>query len=435
MIFDTLIYDGLILTMNPSMEIIQNGFICIQDGIICRIEPRTYEIPLPAAIRKINAKGMIVAPGLINTHTHLPMSLFRGIATDMSSSQLHQNYIVPAENKYIHPENVRLGTLLSCCEMLLSGTTTCCDGYFYEDDIAWSIIDAGMRGVLGQCIIDSPAPDVPDPENNIRHAIAFIERWQSISPLIKPSIFCQSAYSCSSETLKDAKDISASKNLLFQIHVAETKEEWNQIRLDHRKTPIQYLDSLEILDQNTLLVHGVWVNENDIDIISKCKAKISHNPESNAKLASGIAPVPEFFQSGITVGLGTDNCASNNNMDLFQEMSFAAKLHKVNQGNPSIMDAQTILKMATINAAKAIQMDQRIGSLEPGKEADLIILDINSPHCVPMHDPMAHMVYSACQSDVKYVFIAGKQIVKDRQILTINMDEVIHRVRKIQFKS
>jgi 5-methylthioadenosine/S-adenosylhomocysteine deaminase len=432
--FDIVVYNGIIVTVNPDFDIIDKGVVCIRNGMLERIEPWDEDVEVPAADTVINAKGGIVMPGLVNTHTHLPMSLFRGLADDLPLMTWLNEHIFPAESKYINPESVRLGTLLSCAEMILAGTTTCCDGYFHEDEVARAVCDSGLRAVLGQGVIDFPAPGVPDPKNNIKTAVEFTEKWQGVNAAVTPSIFCHSPYTCSAGTLKKAKDAAASKGLLFQIHVAETRNERDRIRSEYHVTPVQYLDKIGILDRHTLLVHAIWVDEADMEIIAKRDAKISHNPESNTKLASGIAPVPEFIKAGITVGLGTDGCASNNNLDFFQEMDTAAKLHKVNTLDPTVLDAGRVVKMATIDGAKAIGLDNETGSLEAGKQADLIIIDINRPHWVPMYHPVSHIVYTAKGSDVTTSIVNGKLIMKDGSLLTMDIEDIMKGVNRIADK-
>jgi 5-methylthioadenosine/S-adenosylhomocysteine deaminase len=287
-----------------------------------------------------------------------------------------------------------------------------------------------LRAVLGQGVIDFPAPGVPNPADNIKTAVAFTEKWQGVSPLISPSIFCHSPYTCSAETLQKAKYAAAAKGLLLQIHVAETQAERDQILTTQKATPLQYLDRIGILGPDTLLVHAVWTNDEDIDTIAKHDAKVSHNPSSNMKLASGVAPVIDFVNAGITVGIGTDGCASNNNLDLFQEMDIMAKLHKVKTQNPIAMDAKTAIKMATIDGARAIGIADNIGSIEIGKAADLIIVDIDKPHLVPMYHPASHIVYTAKGSDVRDVMVAGKWLMKKRTLLTIDQDAALERMIK-----
>ncbi len=431
MIFDIVIHNGLIITVNSDCDIIENGVVCITKGTIHRIEAWSDDKPLPEAKEIIDANGGIVMPGLVNTHTHLPMTLFRGLADDLPLALWLDEFIFPCEAKYLTPETVRLGTLLACAEMILSGTTTCCDGYFFEDDVASAIYESGIRGVLGQGVVDFPAPGVPDPSNNIKNAVGFVEKWQGVSPLITPSIFCHSPYTCSEETLKKAKAASDSKALLFQIHAAETKSEYVRIQTEQHTTPVKYLDRIGILDENTLIVHGIWLDDGDIEIIAKRRSKVSHNPQSNMKLASGIAPVPSLLNAGVTVGLGTDGCASNNDLDLFLEMDTAAKLHKVNLLDPTAMDARTVLRMATIDGAKSIGLDKDIGSLEPGKQADVIIVDTEKPHLVPMYNPVSHIIYAAQGSDVRDVMVAGRILVRNQNLMTINLKDILERVAKL----
>ncbi len=429
--YDLVIHDATIVTVNASFEIIPDGLLCIKAGKIQRIEPMPSNKSLPAAKESIDAAGGLIMPGLVNTHTHLPMTLFRGLADDLALDIWLNKHIFPAEGAHINPDNVRWAALLACAEMLLSGTTTCCDGYFLEDQVAGAIRLSGMRAVLAQGVIDFPAPGVPDPAENIKIPQAFCAKWHNPSSLITPSIFCHSAYTCSAETLKKAKAHCVEKGLLFQIHAAETQNEWQQIKNEHQATPIQYLDRLELLDENTLLIHCVWIDEDDIEIIAASNASVSHNPESNAKLAAGIAPAPKLLKAGVCVGLGTDGCASNNNLDLFHEMDMAAKLHKVDTFDPTAMDAATVVKMATIEGARAIGLDKRTGSIEVGKQADLIVIDTQAPHLMPIYHPESHIVYTAKSSDVRDVVVDGCVLVKDRKVLQLDVEEIMAKVREI----
>lgn len=428
--FDIVIHNGTVITMNSDFDIIDNGVLCIKNDKLAKIEPLKNDAPFPEGEKIIDARGGIIMPGLVNTHTHLPMSLFRGLADDLPLSLWLNKHIFPSEANHIHPESVKLGALLSVAEMLLSGTTTCCDGYFYEDNVAAAVNEIGIRAILGQGVIDFPAPGVLKPEDNVKNAITFIQKWQNISPLITPSMFCHSPYSCSEATLIKAKAAADAKGVLFQIHVAETKDEYVSIQTKHHTTPVKYLDKMGIIDQNTLLVHAVWLNDDDIEIIAKRKASVSHNPESNMKLASGIAPVPALLKDGVTVGLGTDGCASNNNLDLFSEMDAAAKLHKVNTMDPTVLDAVTVLKMATIKGARSLGLQDNTGSLEIGKKADVIIIDTHKPHLVPVYNPVSHIVYAAQGSDVQDVIVDGRILIKDRKLLTVDLENIIKKVIK-----
>ncbi|MGD8962996.1 MAG: amidohydrolase [Desulfobacterales bacterium] len=431
MTYDLVIHNGTIMTVNQRFDIVPDGLLCVKGGRLERLESIAANQSLPAATETIDAGGGLIMPGLVNSHTHLPMTLFRGLADDLPLDSWLNEHIFPAEGAHIHPDSVRWGTLLACAEMLLSGTTTCCDGYFFEDQVAEAVDTSGLRAVLAQGVIDFPAPGVPDPQHNIKIARAFITKWRQASALITPSVFCHSAYTCSGETLQKAKALSTDAGLRFQIHAAETRVEVQQIRQKYNTTPIGYLDRLGILDKNTLLVHCVWLDEADIDRIAKRKASISHNPESNAKLAAGIAPAPQLLKAGIALGLGTDGCASNNNLDLFHEMDMAAKIHKAETYDPTTMDATTVVEMATIGSARAIGLDNQIGSLEKGKQADVIIIENRSPHLTPMYHPESHIVYAAKSADVRDVIVAGRVLVRNRQILSLDVEQIMSKVNQI----
>ncbi|RJP82725.1 MAG: amidohydrolase [Desulfobacteraceae bacterium] len=424
---DIRIQNGWVITGNAGGDILENGGVVIRQGRIAAVGTMA-DLRSRQAKETIDATGCVIMPGLVNAHTHLPMSLFRGLADDLPLMTWLNDYIFPAEAVHITPETVRTGALLSCAEMLLSGTTTCCDGYFYEDAVAEAIFETGIRAVAGQGVIDYPAPGVPDPSQNIAEAVSFVEKWAGRTPLITPSIFCHSPYTCSRETLVKAADEAFARGVLFQIHVAETKSEHDQMMMEHGVSPIRYLDSIGILRPQTLLVHAIWIDEEDRNIIAERGAGVAHNPESNMKLASGIAPIPELIRQGVAVGLGTDGCASNNNLDLFEEMDFAAKLHKVNHMDPTILDAAKVLHMATRGGADAIGMGSAIGSLEEGRPADVIVVDMQKPHLVPMYHPVSHMVYAARGSDVRDVIVNGKILVKDGRLLTIDLEKLFEKV-------
>ena len=431
MTYDLVIHNGTIVTVNSDFEIIEDGVIGINDGEIADLGGLDEGALPPAGKEVIDAGGGIIMPGLINTHTHLPMTLFRGLADDLPLDTWLNEIIFPAESKHITASTVRWASLLACAEMLMGGTTACCDGYFFEDDVARSVKESGLRAVLAQGVIDYPAPGVPDPSENINAATDYVLRWKNNATRLSPSIFCHAPYTCSAETLTRAKSAAQDLDVLFQIHAAETKSEHDRFLSEYNRTPIQYLDNLGILDENTLLVHCVWLNDADMKIIAGRRSKVSHNPGSNMKLASGIAPVEKLAGYGIPVGLGTDGCASNNNLDIFQEMDMAAKLHKASTLDPTIMDAKTVLKMATIDAARAIGLDHMIGSLETGKQADLIIIEAHSPHLTPMYHPESHIVYTAKGSDVRDVWVAGNALVRDRKLVNLDLNEIIMQVNEI----
>lgn len=431
MTFDVLIHNATLVTVDDRSRIVESGWIGVGQGLIRAIEAGTPDAPLPEADLTIDAAGGIVMPGLVNSHTHLPMTLFRGLADDLPLTTWLNEHIFPAETRFIEPEAVRWGTLLACAEMMLSGTTCCCGGYFHEDAVARAVAESGMRAVLAQGVIDFPAPGVPDPAQNIAHAGAYVRHWKDRSALISPSIFCHAPYTCSDATLKAAKAVADALDLLFQVHVAETRFERDQSIGKHGLSPVAHLQRLGVLDRRTLMAHCVWVDEADIGIIARCGCAVAHCPESNMKLGAGIAPVPGLRAAGIRVGLGSDGCASNNDLDLFGEMGTAAKLHKVATFDPTALDAGSALKMATRDGARAIGLGDRTGSLEIGKQADIIVLDARAPHLTPLYHPESHIVYAAGGADVRHVFVAGKPLVRDRRLLTLNIDEIMDRVNEI----
>jgi len=427
---DCLITNGTVLTMDGAGNCFDRGAVAVKDDRIAGVGP-VDDFQSWTAGEILDARGGLIMPGLVNAHTHLPMSLFRGLADDLPLEQWLNEHIFPAEAVHITPDSVRLGARLSMAEMLLSGTTTCCDGYFLAHQVAEAVEAVGLRAVLGQGVIDFPAPGVPDPGQKIHVARAFVRAWQGRSRLIRPSIFCHAPYTCSDETLQAAKQAADELGVLFQIHVAETQFEARQCRRTHGCSPVEHLDRLDLLDRQTLLIHAVWVDDADIQIIGGCRACVAHCPESNMKLASGIAPIPDMLAAGVTVALGTDGCASNNDLDLWAEMDMAAKLHKVQRLDPTIMAAHTVLRMATIEGARALGLDHEIGSLEVGKQADLIIIDMDQPHLTPLYHPQSHLVYTVHAADVRDVMIAGCRVVRDRRLQTMDLDALIREARQL----
>jgi 5-methylthioadenosine/S-adenosylhomocysteine deaminase len=429
---DILITGGTLLTMSDSMDIIENPVIGIRNGKILFVEKggasqhRANEI--------IDASGSVIMPGLVNTHTHLPMVCFRGLADDLPLMDWLNNYIFPVEKKYVNRKMVYYGSMLAIAEMILSGTTTFCDGYFYESSVVRAAVEAGMRAVPCMGFSDFFTPDISDQSNNIRIAERFIEKWTGVSPLITPALFCHAPYTCSPETLCAVKEISKNEGVFYHIHLAETKDEIKTIQEKYGRTPVGHLHHLGILDENTVAVHCNWVDEEEIRILADCGTKVSHNPESSMKLAAGVAPAPKMMDAGVTVGLGTDGCASNNDLDLLLEMNTAAKIHKVMSMDPTVMDAKTMSKMATLDGAKVLGLEDEIGSIEAGKCADIIILDMNKPHLTPIYNVYSHIVYAASGSDVSTVIIDGKIVMKDRVLLNMDIQDIMKKVRKIAKK-
>jgi len=426
-----LIINSSILPLSDNEpEFIENGFISIKDGLIASLGPMSYLTESIANVKKIDATGRLAMPGLVNTHTHAAMSLFRGLADDLELMIWLNEHIFPAEAKSVNPEMVYWCSKLAAAEMILAGTTTVADGYFLEDSAAEAFADCGIRSVVAQGVIDFPAPGIPDPAQNVVAAAHFIDRWQARNNLIIPAIFCHSPYTCSPDTLKRAKEAARQKNVRLFIHLAETNTEVKQIQDQHNTTPVRYLDSLGILDEETICVHCVWLDDGDIEILAKRGTKVSTCSQSNMKLGSGIAPLKKMLGAGISVGLGTDGCASNNTLDLFSEMDVCAKLHKVKDLDPTALPAKAVLEMATIGGASVLGLADRVGSLSPGKKADVILLDLMQPHLQPFYHPYA-LVYAANGADVSTVIINGKIVMQDRQVLTFDVNEAMLKVREL----
>jgi 5-methylthioadenosine/S-adenosylhomocysteine deaminase len=429
--YDILITNSIILPLDKDMpESIAEGYVAVKDDTIMALGPMVDLAPGCRADKIITGRSKLVMPGLVNCHTHSPMTLFRGLADDLELMTWLQEYIFPAEAKSVNQEMVYWCTKLAAIEMILSGTTTVADGYFLEDRVAEAFVDCGIRSVAAQGIIDFPAPGVPDPGQNVAAAAEFIKRWQGKNPMILPAVFCHSPYTCSPETMQRAKTMARQEKVKFFLHLSETRTEVEQILSQHGTTPVRYLDSLDILDEDTICVHCVWLEDEEIEILCRTGAKVVTCPQSNMKLGSGIAPLKEMLAAGISVGLGTDGCASNNRLDMFYEMDSCAKLHKVKDLDPTSLPAHTVMQLATSGGAAVLGLQKEIGSLAPGKKADLILVDLAKPHLQPFYHPDP-LIYSASGSDVSTVIINGKVVMADRVVLTVNVAEAINEVRKI----
>lgn len=431
--YEILITNATILSIDPRLpEMIPNGFVAIMAGKIAALGPMK-DLSGAAAGTIIDAGGQLVMPGLVNTHTHAPMTLFRGLADDLDLMTWLQEHIFPAEARSVNPEMVYWCAKLAAAEMLLSGTTTIADGYFLEDQAAEAFVEAGLRAVAAQGVIDFPAPGVPDPGRNVATAQEFIERWQDKNPLLTPAVFCHSPYTCSPDTLQHAKAMARQNKAKLFVHLAETKAEVQQALGQFGTTPVHHLERLGILDRDTVCVHCVWLEEEEIKILARTGACVASCPQSNMKLGSGIAPLQAMLTASIPVGLGTDSCASNNRLDLFCEMDLCAKIHKVKDLDPTALPAQAVLRMATLGGAEILGLDRKTGSLTPGKDADIILVDIDQPHLLPFYHPDL-LVYSGSGSDVTTVIVGGRLVIQDRKILTFDVDETMTEVRKLAEK-
>ncbi|MFW6113075.1 MAG: amidohydrolase [Thermodesulfobacteriota bacterium] len=426
---DLVIYPALVLTLEPGEAPIPNGFVAISKGRIAAVGQACDRAELPLAKDHVDVGGALVLPGLVNTHCHAPMVWFRGLADDLPLQDWLHHKIFPAERGWLDREKVYWGALLAAAEMIRGGITTVADGYFYEAEVRRAFQDAGLRAVVAQGLVDFPFPGVPDPKDNLAHAAHFLESQPEGSELITSALFCHTPYTCGPETLKGAKALTRDRGVPWFIHLAETRLEVEELKAQTGMSPAAYLDSLGLLDELTVVVHGVWLEPADREILARRGVKVSHCPESNLKLAAGVAPIPELLVRGVPVGLGTDGAASNNNLDLFGEMSLTARLHKVWQGDPTVLPAPEVLALATREGARVLGLEDRVGTLSPGKQADLIVVDVNQAHLTPLYDPCSHLIYAARSADVRHVMVGGRWLLKDRRLLTLDWPDLSSRAR------
>lgn len=403
----------------------QLSYLLVRNGKIAAIGPMAA-CPLPGGMATVDGGGNLVLPGLINGHNHCAMTLFRGMADDLALSDWLYNHIFPAEAALVNPEMVYWCTLLAAAEMISSGTTSVADGYFFSATAAEALRDAGMRAVIAHGIVDFPAPSVPDPSKNIETVEGFLRHWQGRSSLITPAVFAHAPYTCSPRTLRRAKELADRYGTKLFIHVAETANEQATIIEPQGPTPLQHLANLGILDAHTVLVHGVWLDGADLDILAASGAAVVTCPQSNLKLGAGIAPIPPMLSRHIPVGLGTDGCASNNSLDLFREMDMLAKLHKATARDATAMPASRALSCATEGGASVLGL-AGCGTISEGAAADLILVAIDQPHLTPFANSDL-LVYAASGADVRSVIIDGRPVMRDRHIVSFDVAATVQRV-------
>lgn len=416
---DLLIVGGTIVTMNASRDVIPNGAVAVKNGRIEMIGTGAVVSRNVRARRTINAAGKVIIPGLINTHTHVPMTLFRGISDDLDLNDWLTKYIFPAEAKNVDEKFVRAGTRLGLAEMIRGGTTTYCDMYYFEDAIADESKKAGVRGVLGETIIDFPVADNKTNEQAMAYTERFIKKWQN-DPLIVPAAAPHAPYTVSTDHLKAIRAQSDRLNSAVIMHVAETRKERDDIKKQYGDTPVTYLNKIGFLSDRTIAAHTIWITDDEIDIMKRVGVGSAHNPQSNMKLASGVAPIPAMLAKDIAVGLGTDGAASNNDLDMWEEMDTAAKLHKQFSGDPKVVSAERAFEMATILGARALHLEKITGSLEAGKRADIAVVDMDGLNQTPYFNVYSALVYSTKAADVRTVIINGRIVMLDRRLLTLN---------------
>ena len=427
---DLVVSGGTVVSMDGSRTIYDDGAVAILGDSIAAIGPRSAIEHEYQARQIIDARGKLVLPGFINGHTHVPMTLFRGLHDDVTLDDWLHKYIFPAEAKNVNEEFVRWGTRLAAAEQIRSGITTFADMYYFEDAVAEETKAAGMRGVLGETFIDFPAPDNKSEAATLAYTEKFLQKWQG-DPLIHAAPAPHSIYTCSAKTLKDASALARKYHAPILIHVAEMKKEWEDSQKQNGASPVQYLERLGILGNDVVAAHCIFVDEADRKTLAIRGVGCVHNPSSNMMLASGVSPVPEMRAAGVAVGLGTDGPAgSNNDLDLMEEMDLAAKLAKITKMNPLALNAPAVVGMATIDGAKALHLDKEIGSLEKGKKADVILISLEEPNAVPMYDVYAQLAYALKASDVKTVIIGGRVVMRDHKLLTVDEASAITKARE-----
>ncbi|MBV9179794.1 MAG: amidohydrolase [Acidobacteria bacterium] len=431
---DLIISGGTLVTMDARRAVIEDGGIAVVGDSIAAVGTRSEVEANYQARHTIRAQGKLVLPGFVNGHTHVPMTLFRGLHDDVTLEDWLTKYIFPAEAKNVDENFVRWGTRLAAAEQIRSGVTTFADMYYFEDALAEETKAAGLRGVLGETWIDFPAPDNKTSTARSDYTERFLKRWRG-DRLIHAAVAPHSIYACKRKTLEDAATLARKYHAPILIHLAEMKKEWDDSEKENGATPVEYLDKLGVLGKDVVAAHCIFIAEQDQRILATRSVGCVHNPSSNMMLASGVSPVAAMRSLGIGVGLGTDGPAgSNNDLDLMEEMDLAAKLAKITKMDPRALNAQAVVEMATIDGARALHMENEIGSIEKGKKADLILIGLDRPNAVPMYDIYAQLAYALKASDVATVLIAGQVVMRDHQLLTVDEDRAIAKAKEYQEK-
>ena len=429
---DLLVTGATIVTMDPDRRVLENGFLAVRGDQIVAIGPDAA-LQFPKGINaksRIDASGKLLIPGLINGHTHVPMTLMRGLKDDVVLDDWLRKFIFPAEASNVTEDYVRWGSRLGLAEMIRSGTTTFADMYYFEDAVAEETKAAGLRGVLGETWIDFPTPDNKSEAEMSAYSEKFIKKWQG-HPLIHAAVAPHSIYTCSEKTLRDAAALARRYHAPILIHLAEMRKEFDDSLAKNGTTPVQYLERIEVLGPDVLAAHCIWTDNTDMKILAARQVGCVHNPSSNMMLASGVAPVVDQRAAGMRVGLGTDGPAgSNNDLNMMEEMDLAAKLQKTYRVDPRALGAKGAVEMATIEGARALHMEKEIGSLEPGKKADFVILSMDAPNAVPMYEVYSQIVYALKGSDVATVVVGGKTLLQDGKLLTVDEHAAIVKARE-----
>lgn len=428
---DLLVTAQYVVTMDATQRVIDDGAIVVRGDAIVAVGPRAELEAKYISTHRIAAPHGLVMPGLINGHTHAAMTLFRGIKDDVTLQDWLTNYIFPAEAKNVTEDFVTWGTRLGILEMLRGGTTTYTDMYYFEDAVARETKAAGMRGVLGETFIDFPAPDNKTLADTLAYSEKFLKHWQG-DPLIHAAVAPHSVYTDSADTLRAAAALARKYHAPILIHVSETKKEVDDNRAAHGVSPVAWLDQLGVLGPDLVAAHCIWIDAADIALLAKSQAGCVHNPSSNMMLASGVAPVQALLSGGVRLGLGTDGPAgSNNDLDMMEEMDLAAKLQKITRMDPQALGAKQAVEMATIGGARALHMENEIGSLEVGKKADLIVINLNEANALPLYDVYSQIVYALKASDVQDTIIGGRIVMQNGRVLTLDETAIIAKAREL----
>ena len=426
---DLVITGKYLVTMNENYEIIEDGGIAVAGSRILETGPAINLVAKYPDAQKLTEQHGLIMPGLVNTHTHAAMACFRGLADDLPLMQWLQEYIFPVEAK-LTPDIVYHSTLLSICEMIKSGATSFCDMYLFAADVARAAEVSGMRAWIGEVLYDFPSPNYGDLENGFAYTEELFKKYSG-HELINITVDPHAVYTCSPDLLTRLGIMAEEKNALYVIHLSENQDEVDTCMERYGCSPVMHLENLGLLNERVVADHCVMVTDDEIKLMADRGVKVAHCQESNMKLASGTAPIVKILNAGITVGIGTDGSASNNDVDMFGEMSTVAKIHKVVRMDPTAMDAATTLKAATIGGAAVLRADREIGSLEPGKKADIIVLDLNQPHLTPIYNPVSHLVYAARGSDVIHSIINGKIVMRNRRLTTLDEPAILERMEQI----
>lgn len=428
---DLMITDGTVLTMNPENTVFEHGTVVVSDGKIVAVGGPELTTKYQAK-KVLDVKGDIVMPGLINTHTHGSMTVFRSLGDDVPD-RLHR-YIFPLENKLVSRDMVRTGANLANIEMIKGGVTTYADMYYFEDEVAKTVDKAGLRAVLGETIINFPVADAQTPEEGIAYAVRFINEYKD-HPRITPAFAPHAPYTNTTENLQKIAALSEELNVPVMIHLAETDREKEEIaKRTGGKSPVQYMADIGVLNNRLLAAHVIMADDNDLNLLKKYDVGVAHNISANTKSAKGVAPVTQMLEKGIRTGLGTDGPMSSNTLTTMNELNLVGKIHKLETKNRAAMPPLTVVEMATMGSARALHMEDKIGSLETGKLADIIVVDTKAPNMVPVYSPYAALVYGANGANVRHTIVDGVILMEDRQLLTVNENEIIQDAQRFAEK-